>query len=197
MKRGGSQSQEIKDLNSKLVSINLMNNCIIYIEKGEPTMTGQFKLVYSIATKPKESESKSHCYSYLDLFEMVTSGDSTILEIKKLVCEKSALMYPSLNLKPELIRLRDRNQERLLKVMKNSDTLRCYALYDKKTISVQILETPEEELASSAIIVNARRWNPTTWEISEPNEFIIDKNVEIAGLGKIFAQFYSIEVACI
>ena len=194
MKRGGSQSQEIKDLNSKLVSINLMNNCIIYIEKGEPTMTGQYKLVYSIATKPKASESKSHCYSFLDLFEMVTSGDSTILEIKKLICEKSASMYPTLNLKPELIRLRDRNQERLLKVMKNSDTLRCYALYDKKTISVQILETPEEELSSSSIIINARRWDPTSWEISEPSEFIIDKNIKISELGQVFSKFYSIEV---
>ena len=197
MKRGGSQSQEIKDLNSKLISINLMNNCIIYIEKGEPTMIGQYKLTYSIATKPKESESKSHSYSFLDLFDMVTNGDSTILEIKKMICEKAALMYPTINLKPELMRLRDRNQERLLKVMKNNDTLKCYALYDKKTISIQILETPENDLPSNSLILNARRWNPNTWEISEPDEFIVDKNLEISGLGKIFSKFYSIEVSFI
>ena len=81
--------------------------------------------------------------------------------------------------------------------MKNNDTLKCYALYDKKTISIQILETPENDLPSNSLILNARRWNPNTWEISEPDEFIVDKNLEISELGKIFSKFYSIEVSFI
>ena len=194
MKRGGAQSQELKEMNCKLININITNNCIIYIEKGEPTLAGQYKLLYSIAVKPKSTELKSHCYSFLDLFDMITDAESTIFDLKKKLCDKILDCYPSLKLSPERIRLRDRNQERLLKVLKNNETLRYYSIYDKKCLSLQVLEENEEDLPLNSIIVNAKRWNPSKWEISEPQEFIIDKSLSMAKLGEIFSEYYGIPV---
>ena len=194
MKKGGSQSQEIKDLTTKIIQANLMNNSIVYIEKGTPTSPNQYRILFSLAIPPKQTESKANCYTFIELFDMPTDCTMLILEIKKILCNKINEMYPTMGANYEKIRIRERNTDRLSKTLKNSDILKNCAIYERKMISIQILDHVEEEIPTTHMIVNCKRWNPSTYDISEPKEFIVKRNSTIQEIGQIFSEYYKIEV---
>ncbi|OMJ69120.1 hypothetical protein SteCoe_33242 [Stentor coeruleus] len=193
IKRGSSQNQEIKDLSTKLINANVMNNSIIFVEKGTPTSPNQYRILFSIAVPPKPNESKAACYSFLDLFDLPIDATLPIIDIKKLLCIKISEMFPTLKISPEKLRLRERNSERLSKTLKNNDTLKNYALYERKMISLQILEEDEEEIPATHMIVVGKRWIPSTYEISEPKEFLIKRASSVQEVGDILAQYYGID----
>ena len=103
-------------------------------------------------------------------------------------------MYPTIEVTPERMRLRERNAERLSKCLRNTDTLKSYAIYERKMLSLQILNEEEVEISQSSMIVLAKKWNPSTWEISEPTEFVIKRNSTVLELGEILSEYYKIEV---
>jgi hypothetical protein len=61
-------------------------------------------------------------------------------------------------------------------------------------ISLQILDEPEEEIPPTHMIVVGKRWIPSTWEISEPKEFLIKRTSSVQEVGEILAQHYGIDV---
>ena len=194
MKRGGSQSQEVKDLSIKLIQANLMNNSIIFIEKGVPTSANQYRILFSIATSPRATESKANCYSFLDLFDMPVDATITISEVKSIVCQRINEMYPTMSLDSRRIRLRERNTDRLSKAMRSQDTLKNYAIYERKMVSVQILDKDDEDVPPTHMIIVAKRFNPSTWEIHEPHEFLVKRTCTVQEIGEVFAGHYQIEV---
>jgi ubiquitin C-terminal hydrolase len=194
MKRGGMQSQEIKDLSVKLVQANVMNNCVIYIERGIPTTTDQYRILFSLAVPPKETDSKAYCYSFIDLFDAPVDSTVTIFTIKTNLCHKINELYPSMQLDPKKIRLRERNSDRLSKALRNEDTLKNYAIYERKMISLQILQDIESEIPSTHMIILGKKWNSLTWEISEPTEFYVKRNSTVQEIGEILSAHYKIEV---
>ena len=194
MKKGGSQSQEIKDLTTKVNQSNLMNNSIIYIEKGTPTSPNQYRILFSLAIPPKPTESKSCCYTFLELFDMPIDATVLISEIKKNLCQKINEMYPTMTLDPQKIRIRERNTDRLSKTLRNSDILKNCAIYERKMISIQILDTIEEEIPLTKMFIVGKRWNPLTYDISEPKEFIVKRNSTVQEIGEALSAYYEIDV---
>ena len=194
MKRGGSQSQEVKDLSIKLIQANLMNNSIIFIEKGVPTSANQYRIIFSIAASPRATESKANCYSFLDLFDMPVDATIPISDVKSLVCQRINEMYPTMNLEPRKIRLRERNTDRLSKAMRSQDTLKNYAIYERKMISVQILDKDDEDVPMTHMIIVGKRFNPSTLEIHEPHEFVVKRTSTVQEIGEVLSEYYQIEV---
>ena len=66
-------------------------------------------------------------------------------------------MYPTMGANYEKIRIRERNTDRLSKTLKNSDILKNCAIYERKMISIQILDHVEEEIPTTHMIVNCKR----------------------------------------
>lgn len=155
MKRGGKHCQEIKDLNIKLTQASLVNNSVIFIERGKPTKPNEYRIIFSLATDADENESDAICYKFVDLFDIPLDSTMLVQDVKEKVCSKINEIYPSMQASVSKLRLRERNSDKLSRILRKDDLLRQYALYEKKNISVQILENEIKE--SNKTVVTVKR----------------------------------------
>lgn len=176
MKRGSQYGAEMKDLKQKISQVNIMNNSYIYIEKGVPTNPNEIRLVFSVATSPKDTENDGAMYSFEDPFEISVNINAKIIEIKEILCERLRKSNPDISITSECLRLREKHNEKLSKAYNNNDTLNIYQTFDRKNIGIQILAEPEKSLEYYEIIVVVKRWFPSTWELTESKEMVISKH---------------------
>jgi ubiquitin C-terminal hydrolase len=194
IKRGNKYGQEVKDLTAKVLTANLINNSIIYCEKGAPSLTFDFRLLICFASiAGSDVKPDGISYKILELVETPLNAKETVMQAKVKICRRLNAMYPSMALVPNRVCLRERNSERLCRVLRNQDLLEMYTLYEKKNLALQTLDADELELAPSQMIVVVRRWSPSTWELSPSCEVVIDKHSTVEAFGKTLAEKYQIE----
>ena len=195
IKRGSLTGAEIKDLTLKVLQANLINNSVVIIEKGTPSGLNQFKLQFSLAVEPKNTNIPSVCYYFIDLFELPLDSSLQILELKSLLCDRLLSMYPTFQISPSSIRLRERNSNRLTQTLQNSETLKTYRPYDHKELSIQLIPSNTSDTnESQMIILICKRFNPSTWQLSLPQEFSIPKTSLMSDLCLLLSSHYQIEV---
>mmetsp|Transcript_32739 Transcript_32739/g.56995 ORF Transcript_32739/g.56995 Transcript_32739/m.56995 type:complete len:1043 (+) Transcript_32739:920-4048(+) len=194
LKRGNKYGQEVKDYTVKVVSANLMNNSIIYVEKGSPSLPHDFRLVICHAG-PASPDTKPDGISYkiIEMAEIPLNAKETVFHAKQRICKRFNDMYPSMGLVPSRIRLRERNSERLCRVLRNQDLLEMYTLYEKKNIAIQVLDEDEPDILPSQMIVVVRKWSPSSWDLSPSVEVVIDKYSSVESFGKKLAEMFTIE----
>jgi ubiquitin C-terminal hydrolase len=193
MRRGSKHGVELKDLTMKLSQANLLSGSVVFIEKGTPTCPDDCRLQVHLAEIPKHPRLDGTCYNFYELFEIPINSAADVLTAKQAICAAANLIYPSLSLTPQLIRLRERSSERLCKAMIDSEILKSFTLYDRKQIAVQVLSEPEEAKASDLIVL-VRRWFPETWELSEPIELFFDKYSSVHAFFVKLSTLYEIPV---
>jgi ubiquitin C-terminal hydrolase len=194
IKRGNKYGQEVKDLTVKVLAANLINNSIIYCEKGAPSLTSDFRLLICFASiAGPEVKPDGISYKILELIETPLNAKETVMQAKVKICRRLIAMYPSMALVPTRVCLRERNSERLCRVLRNQDLLEMYTLYEKKNLALQILDADEPELSPTQIVVVVRRWSPSTWELFPSCEVVIDKHSTVEAFGKTLAEKYQIE----
>jgi ubiquitin C-terminal hydrolase len=195
IKRGSKHGYEMKDLSFKLTQCNLMNNSVLFIEKGRPNHPDEFNLVFTLAEIPESPNWDGLCYSFYELMEIPLDGNLTVAETKSQLCAKVNQAFPSLALKPTHLRLRERNQERLMKVLNDNEKLANYTLYERKNIAVQVLIEPEGEFDSTQLVIIVRHWSPSTWQLSKPIELVVDKYSSLSKFGAKVAEAFSLDSA--
>lgn len=195
MKRGGASSMELKDPNLKLIQANLSNFSLVYVELGVPTGANQHRILFSLGYITKSAGKDCTCYEFFDLFDLPIEDNIKIGCLKEFLIGKLKEMYPTISLEINKIRIRERNGERLSKIMLDDENMNYYIMYDRKNLCIEILDTPDEpEITSSDMIILAKRWWPSTWEISECKEIIIKKYASISEFGKQISKFFDIPV---
>mmetsp|Transcript_7815 Transcript_7815/g.7679 ORF Transcript_7815/g.7679 Transcript_7815/m.7679 type:complete len:306 (-) Transcript_7815:432-1349(-) len=175
MKRSSKYGSEMKDLSIKLSQANLVQNSLVFIERGVPSKQDELRLVFNLAIPPKEKDGDGAIFSYIELFELPVQVDTKISELKSLVCQELNTMYPSMEIQPKLIRLRDKHYDKLSTVFYDNESLKSYHIFEKKSIGVQLLTTPDPEFSMSDLIIAVRKWTPSTWELSPPEEIVANK----------------------
>ena len=195
MKRGGASSMELKDMNLKLIQANLSNYSLIFVENGTPTGPNQHRYLFSLAKLVKNTEKECMCYKFYELFEMPVDNSLKVVELKQVLVDKLLKMFPTLDITMEKLRIRERNSERLAKVMNDAETLSYYIMYDRKSLSLEILDEPEENCPSNSdMVVVAKRWHPSSWTISDPKEIILKKYCTISDFGEEISKKFDIKV---
>jgi ubiquitin carboxyl-terminal hydrolase 47 len=195
MKRAGNTALEFKDMQAKLMQANLNNYSIIAIELGSPLNPNEHRLLFSLGYMNKLPEKDALCYTFYDLFDMPINDRTLISDLKSLIIAKSNLFYPTLNLAPQKVRLRERASDRVSKILIETEYLTSYILYDRKQVCVEVLDEEDtKEYSSSDLIILAKKWSPSTWEISECKEIIIKKYSSVYNLGEIFSKIFNIPV---
>ena len=195
MKRGGAASMELKDPNLKLIQANLSNYSLVYVELGVPTGANQHRIVFSLGNLSKNAGKDCNCYDFYDLFDLPIEDSMKIGELKVFLIEKLKEMYPTISLDISRVRIRERNGERLSKIMLDGDSMNFYIMYDRKNLCLETIDSPDSpEITSSDIIVLAKRWWPSTWNISECKEIIIKKYASINEFGKQISSLFDIPV---
>jgi ubiquitin C-terminal hydrolase len=193
IKRGSKHGFEMKDLTFKLTQCNLMNNSVLFVEKGRPNNPEEYNLVFTLAEIPAAPHWDGMCYHFYELMEIPLDGNLTVAKAKEELCSKINAAFPTLDLKPTLVRLRERNQERLMKALNDSEVLKNYTLYERKNIAVQVLTEPEEEVKPSQLTIIVRKWSPSTWELSQPVELIVDRHSSLDKFGDKVAQAFNMD----
>lgn len=194
MKRGGASAMELKDPNLKLIQANLSNYSLIFVELGVPTGANQHRILFSLGQIAKKAEKDCVCYEFYDLFDLPVDDSSKISSLKEKLINLLTEMYPSMGLTADKCRIREKNGERLSKIMLDSDSLNYYVMFDRKSLCLELLPSPDEPIITSAdMIILAKRWYPSTWQISECKEIIVKKNSSLHDLGKKISAFFDIK----
>lgn len=186
---------ELKEPSFKLIQANLSNYSLIYVELGVPTGANQHRYVFSLGYLAKKSEKDCTCYTFFDLFDLPIDDFIKVSELKSFLIKKLKDMYPSMDLEENRVRIRERNAERLSKILLDSESLNYYVMYDRKGLCLEILDSAEKsEISSSDMVILAKRWYPSTWQISDCKEIIIKKYSSIDEFGRKIGEIFDIEV---
>jgi hypothetical protein len=170
MKRGGSCSPELKELDQTLGSIGLLRSSTIFIEFGVPTKASECKLAISKAVLSPNLDEDTESHVFSEETKLHIDSDATVLQVKDAIAQKLAPM-----LAPTRIRLREVSNGKLAKVCMDLLDMKYYGLYDGKLIAYQILEE-DEMFGVSDVALVVREWDPTTWTLSERKELTIKRS---------------------
>jgi len=195
MKRGSRYGAETKDMSLKLSQANIVNNNLFFIERGTPSRPDELRLIFHLALPAKPTDCDGASFSFAELFQLPVHLESRIKQVKEKVAERLEEMYPSMEVDPEKMRLREKYNEKMNKVLKDQEMIRQYHMFDKKNIGVQLLEEPDKKLEYSEIIVIVRKWSPSTWELTSPKEIIINKHWRLHEFGENLSKTFEIPVS--
>lgn len=196
MKRSGSNGLEIKNLQASLMQSSLIHNGLLHLTKGNPALPGQYRLMVCIAEFMTNDPDDSSLYRFFDLISLNAHAHTRILDLKAQIAQIVHLNYPTLNLNPQKMRLRERYQERLGAALHWSCPLSYYNLYDNKQVAVQVL-AEEDSLAEDETIVVTRWWSPSNWKLSEAIEITVEKGCSISSLATKLSSTYNFPVRAI
>ena len=104
-------------------------------------------------------------------------------------------MYPTISLDYDKCRIREKNGERLSKIMLDSDSLNYYVMFDRKSLCLEVLSEPDSpKITNTDMIILAKRWHPSTWQISQCKEIIVKKTSSVHDFGKKLSALFDIKV---
>jgi hypothetical protein len=149
-----------------------VNGSSIFLEFGVPSLPGQFRIYFSLATKiVPELDACSHRFE--ELFEMPISGELTASQVKVIIAGKLKQLK-GMDVDPKVLRLRERISERVCRVYRDIP-LKQQAVFEKKQIAVEILDK-EDKISPKEALLLVRFWDPEALELSSIIEIVIDKN---------------------
>jgi len=190
MKRVSKSGVEIKDLNGIIGSQHLFNGSSVYLEFGKPSIPGQMRIQFSIA-RPTDLLNDNFFYTFEDFIEIPIPGEYVASKVKALVLEKLK-EKKGIELNPELVRLRERNSERLTRIYREMPMF-TQQIYERRMIAVEEIKE-KEFLAFKDIILIVRIWNSQTLELSERFEVIVNKDKSLKDVTEmIYSRNQSIE----
>jgi hypothetical protein len=104
---------------------------------GTPAAPDEFRLVFSLALEvPPEELEDGFCFKFRDLFELPVSTSMTAAQVREIVCAKANTDHPDLSLDHTHYRIRERNAERLSKLLPDNVPLNTATIYEKKSFAL-------------------------------------------------------------
>ena len=193
IRKGSKHCEELKDKDASLKEARITHQMAIHTERGVPTKPHEYRVQFFFAEFSGENEADAICYKYFELFKIPVNGCMKVHELKAFLCEKVKEIYPSMQLNPEKLRLREKTSDKLTRVLKDSEQLNNYTMFDRKNLALVDLDEKEKPLEDNEILINIRRWFPSTWDISKPKEIIVKKNDTMEVLGKVISEAFQIQ----
>ena len=93
-------------------------------------------MIFSLVEDDTEGLEDGYCYKFKDLFESPINELLTISEVKALVCDRANTEHEGLNLDSNEFRLRERNAERLSRLVADDAVLLRTSIYEKKNFAL-------------------------------------------------------------
>ena len=171
MKRGGKLGIELKDLNSIISTQHFMSGTSLHLEFGKPSIPGQFRVLFSLA-RPTDLMNDNFFYVFEDIAEMPIPGEYIASKVKALALQKLK-EKKDIDLIPELVRIRERNSERLTRIYKDMPMI-TQQIFERRMMALEEIKEPEV-LGLKEIVIFVRIWNSQTLELSERFEIRIHK----------------------
>ena len=194
MKKSSMYGAELKDLEIKVCQAGLFNNNQIYIELGQPSKADEIRINFQLALNPRPRDSDGKVFAVDNLLDFPVNISLKILQVKEMLCTELMLRFPTMVVEAKSMRFRYNSYTIMGKILNNKEIIRELKLADKVNVCVQLLGEPERVLDSADILVYCKIWQPDTWELSNAQEIVINKNSKVHDLGAKIAELTSIEV---
>lgn len=192
IRRSTKQGLELKNEIATLTEMGLNSGTILYLELGLPALPDEYRIELSLAEKDQLIENQ--LFRFFSLLTLPIDSSISVLDMKEIITERVNKIYPSINLDPSIIRIREQSMNSNLgRVYAENESVSHYKIYEGKKMAIEVLESPDR-FCSEDILVLARRWNPNTWELSEFQDVILPKNSHFDKLGERIADLFGIEV---
>ena len=195
LKKYSSFGNELKEITMRLNQLNLFQSSNIFVELGTPVKADEVRVRFLIALNPKLHDSDGSIFTVDNLIELPVSQNLKISQIKELLRTELIMRYPTMTISVSNMRFRFNVYSITTKILNNNDFLREYKPSDRVDICLQLLKQPERILEVNDLIVYVKVWCPNTWELSQPYEIIINKNLKISELGASISRETGIDVS--
>lgn len=192
IKRGSRHGTEMKDLEIRITQSNLINGGVVYVEKGRPSLPDENKLRFFLATEMKKTELDGVWNEFWELADIAISENDSVKHMKEVVCAKVNSLYPTMQLDPTHIRIREKTNDRLGKTLHSKESLRNMTLFEKKQMCIQRISDPGKEPTERDILLSVRMWRPSTWELTPVSDLVIAKTASMRDLGEKLSEAYGI-----
>ena len=177
----GAYGTEIKEDDLSLKAASFYNMMWIYIKKGIPSLENEKRLKFILAENISATDHASFdpvnadsiYYNMRELIEIPVNTHQNTFKVKKFVCDRITEEC-KIELHPNLIRLREKANDRLTKLYRDDAILEQYTMFEGKQIAIQILKEPEI-VEPDSLLIMIRWWNPATWELSQMKEIIVKR----------------------
>lgn len=185
-------SKEFKDLSQKIESAISLPPKNVLLEMGTPLDTNQMRFKLSVAVPRTEFGKDGEAFKIYNIQEITGNLDWVVRELKEFLVANARERYPSLDI--QFYRLREVNNDKLVRWLDDSIRLQDLNSQKLKEIAIQILDQPDKIREKDDIIVSARLFHPSSWELDPVVEVIISSKSELKYLSKILSQKLSIQV---
>ena len=191
MKRGGKLGVEIKDLKNIISSQHFISESSVFLEFGKPSIPGQYRILFSIA-RPTDLLNDNFFYTFEDFMEIPIPGEYVASKVKALVLQKLK-EKKGIELNPDLVRLRERNSEKLTKIYREMPMI-TQQIFERRMMALEEIKE-KEVLDFKEIVIFIRIWNSQNFELSERFELIINKQKSLRQVAEeIYKKIPIIEI---
>ena len=94
---------------------------------------------------------------------------------------------------PKLMRIRDKNNDKLTKVYHDTKQMEDYNLYEGKQLAIQMLTEPENP-GDDELLVMVQNWNPNSWSLTPIKELYVERTCTLPLFAAILCSVYDIPV---
>mmetsp|Transcript_15613 Transcript_15613/g.13351 ORF Transcript_15613/g.13351 Transcript_15613/m.13351 type:complete len:304 (+) Transcript_15613:133-1044(+) len=174
MKKNGRLGPELRDLHLKISDFNSLSYASIYIMFGQPSKSGEYKLIFHMGSLSMEPHDSLH-YEYEELLSLGIGSFETVSEVKDQLIEELKKKNPAIELDKSFFRLRERNASYPGAILHDQKIMKDYTLYDRKAIIIEKLVEPAE-YHPEFIMVHVKFWDAQEFELGDVKEVFFHRD---------------------
>lgn len=194
LRRGGVHGIEMKNDSALIKDCHLFNMASVFVEEGVPAAMEETRLSIFEAfyfDSPVDNcfyeFKRSFILGIVALWSGPLKTNVTVKEFKEQLSEKTGK-------DARLMRLRERNKDKLTKVYHDSKRMDFYKTYEGKQLAVQALKAPESP-SENEFLVMVRMWDPHTWALSPLREFYVERSCTLPVFGALLCSVFDVPVS--
>ena len=193
LRRGYSGSgQEVRNLDWKLNSLNMGLGACLYVELGVPLKAEEMRVVCTLAGQPAKDSDDHVCFTPFPLLSLILNLSDTVRTAKSLLVAKANWLYPTLGLDTNSCLLREQVQDRLGRVLRDTQRLKDLQFFEQSKLCVQRFSEPVAELGPRDIVVACRHWRPSIPLLEAPVHIVVNKGETHFDLGTRMERLFAI-----
>lgn len=189
VRRGSQCGSELKDLELSIRHANIMNNGLLFIERGIPCTPGETRIVFYLAGPPSPSGPDGACFSFKQLLAFPVSSTVALSQLRSQLHTEINNQFPSTSPDPSSLQLREKTCDQLGRLITSNEYFSAHPTTRQREIAVQITS---EAVPDNEVFIVVKKFSPSTWGLSAAQEFHINKYWKLKDLGGFLSGAFSV-----
>lgn len=183
---------EVRNLDCKLNSLNMGTGACLHVELGVPLKADQMRIGCTVAGEPGKDCDDNVCFTPFPLFSLILNQSDTVRTAKSQLIVQAKALYPSLVLDSSCCFLREQVQDRLGRLLRDTQRLQDLQFFEQSQLCIQHFSEPIAELGPRDIAVACRRWRPSLARLDPPLHILVNKGETHCDLGTRLGRLFAI-----